>query len=344
MSEFERVWYDFIYTKNKEEIIIRQDAKNDYIELFNIKELGTCFCSILNCKDEISKFKNDFNNYIKKYSKKLTIFNTTKEITETFTKLFKINNYLCITKNSFDSITAEARYLDDDDFFRFFIDCTNSILEGILEQITFFENFYFGEKIPTNFIIPSFLFDGYNDDTDAPFFSYTYTINTIYELLSVSCYLIMMDKLHLKRCKLCGKYFVTSRGQTRFCNNQCPTNPNETCRSVRKTQELDSFDQESWEIEIDNLKPAVYASRQFFADKIKRTNNQREKNMLLHNKKKYASIINELGTIIKGSSEKDRNTYLNIYKDFVNDVRNNQKNHNPPILVVKKPKYKGFKN
>ena len=56
-----------------------------------------------------------------------------------------------------------------------------------------------------------------------------YEFSKIYELLNVYYNEIIKDKINIKKCKNCGKYFIPHNKQI-YCDNISPQNPNKTCR------------------------------------------------------------------------------------------------------------------
>lgn len=57
-----------------------------------------------------------------------------------------------------------------------------------------------------------------------------YEIDNFYNLLFLELYFILQEKSYLKKCKNCGKYFLTTNSAVIYCNNNFEDN--KTCREI----------------------------------------------------------------------------------------------------------------
>lgn len=57
-----------------------------------------------------------------------------------------------------------------------------------------------------------------------------YEIDNFYNLLFLELYWILQEKTYLKKCKNCGKYFITSNSSVIYCDNVYEDN--KTCREI----------------------------------------------------------------------------------------------------------------
>lgn len=334
----------FEYAKDYEKIfkIHNKYSKNEKIIMDN-KDIGTCFCSILNDKNKVIALKQEFDKtYINKYSNKIELIVIKEIIDLTYSKLININKYFVILSNKFNKLSKESQMTHKLDkleiIYNNYMKDTVKILDYIINTITSFESYSINRLSFKDIKVPSCYMTSIPNENKS--YKYTYTIYTLDDLLAVSFYILSNNKYYLKQCKYpnCNKFFVTKRKQTRYCENPCPADPSKTCRNIRKKLYQDS-NSESWEMELDDLYNDVNCSREFFNYYIKKSNNQREIKMLQRNKDIFTTTLKDLKQFIKGcTNDNKRNKYIKIYKDFVIEIRNNQK-HSPPIFKVKKHKY-----
>lgn len=351
----------FEYVKDCEKIfeIHNKYYKNKEIIMDN-KDIGTCFCSILNDKNKVIHLKQEFDKtYINEYSNKIELIGIKEIIDLTCSKLININKYFVILSNKFNKLSKESQktniFFNELDkeychltkkslikkrlkYYNDYMKDTVKILDNIIDTITLFEDISSNHLSFKDIKIPSCYMTTISNEDKS--YKYTYTIYTLDDLLSVSFYILSNNKYYLKQCKYpnCNKFFVTKRKQTRYCENPCPADPSKTCRNIRKKLYQDS-NMESWEMELDALYKDVNSSREFFNYYIRKSNNQREIKMLQRNKDIFTTALKDLKQFIKGcTNDNKRNKYIKIYTDFVIEVRNNQKLPNP-IFKVKKPKY-----
>lgn len=350
----------FEYAKDHEKIfkIHNKYSKNEKIIMDN-KDIGTCFCSILNDKNKVIALKQEFGKtYINKYSNEIELIGIKEIIDLTCNKLININKYFVILSNKFNKLSKESQKtniffneLDKEychltkkslikkrlEYYNDYMKCIINLLDNIINTITSFESYSINRLSFKDIKVPSCYMTSIPNENKS--YKYTYTIYTLDDLLTVSFYILSNNKYYLKQCKYpnCNKFFVTKRKQTRYCENPCPADSSKTCRNIRKKVNHD-LDMESWEMELDALYKDVNCSREFFNYYIKKSNNQREIKMLQRNKDIFTTALKDLKQFIKGcTNDNKRNKYIKIYKDFVIEVRNNQK-HSPPIFKVKKPK------
>ena len=57
-----------------------------------------------------------------------------------------------------------------------------------------------------------------------------YEIDNFYNLLFLELYFILQERIYLKNCKNCGKYFLTTNSAVIYCNNVYEAN--KTCREI----------------------------------------------------------------------------------------------------------------
>ena len=57
-----------------------------------------------------------------------------------------------------------------------------------------------------------------------------YEIDNFYNLLFLELYFILQEKIFLKKCKNCGRYFLTGNSAVIYCNNKFEDN--KTCREI----------------------------------------------------------------------------------------------------------------
>lgn len=57
-----------------------------------------------------------------------------------------------------------------------------------------------------------------------------YEIDNFYSLLFLELYFILQEKIYLKKCKNCGKYFLTANSAVIYCNNKFEDD--KTCREI----------------------------------------------------------------------------------------------------------------
>lgn len=353
----------FEYAEDCEKIfkINNKYSKNEKILMDN-KDIGTCFCSILNDKNKVIALKQEFDKtYINKYSNEIDMMEIKEIIDLTYSKLININKYFVIVFNKFNKLSKESQKTDVFNHFKeldkkhhqstkeslikkrlnhynYYMKYVINLLDKIIDTIAAFEDISSNRLSFENIKIPSCYMTSLTNENKS--YKYTYIIYTLEELLASSFYILANDKYYLKQCKYpnCNKFFVTKRKQTRYCENPCPADTSKTCRNIRKKVNY-NFDMESWEMELDALYKDVNCSREFFSYYINKSNNQREIKMLQRNKDIFTTALKDLKQFIKGCTDDNkRNKYIKIYKNFVIEVRNNQR-HSPPIFKVKKPKY-----
>ncbi len=295
------------------------------------------------------------------YTNKIELLDIKEIIDLTYNKLVSINSYFTILYNKFSKIRNESQKTNifndfnelSKKYFHFtkeslikqrlkyyngYMKDTIKILDYIINIITSFEDISSNRLSFKDINIPSCYMTSISDDNKS--YKYTYTIYTLDDLLAISFYILSNNKYYLKQCKYpnCNKFFVAKTKQSRFCTNPCPAAPSKTCRNIRKKVNHD-LDMESWEMELDALYKDVNSSREFFNYYIRKSNNQREIKMLQRNKDIFTTALKDLKQFIKGcTNDNKRKIYIKIYKNFVNEIRNNQKLPKP-ILKVKKPKY-----
>jgi hypothetical protein len=341
--DIRRINFDFIYANNSEKIFENYGkySKNEKILIGN-DDIGSCFCSILNDKNRVISLKQKFDKtYMNKYPNEIQLLDIKEIIDLTYNKLVDINKYFVILYNKFNKISNESQMTKRLDKLERIYNCymndVAKILDNIINTITSFENISANRLSFKDITIPSCSMALISNEHKL--YQYTYTIYTLDDLLSVSFYILSNNQYHLKQCIYpnCNKFFVTKLGQTRYCNNPCPADPSNTCRSIRKKVNH-NLKMKYWEVELDALYNDVNSSREFFNYYIRKSNNQKEIKMLELNKENFTTTLKILKQYISGCTDDNkRNEYLKIYKDFVTEVRNNQKLPKP-IFKVKKPK------
>lgn len=345
MSKVLRLTFKFICYEKKEKIIL---SKVGSFQTFNnnilsdYTSLGYAFCSLLNCVEEIEQFKLKVENNISKYIKDKSANNAIDNIRLIFNELIKINKYLVITENTFtecaERIAERVSFKINRDIVKIieiYKNYVSSTLDKIIKSISHGKYLITHNK-DTIHLPPSYTSFKVRHKKPQPAI-YEYTLSNIDELIRVSYYHLMLNKYHIKQCIYpnCNKYFFTLTGQTRYCENPCPADSTQTCRSIRKNYECDSV-QEPWEYELSNLEKQLTRVRTRYYDNRQRSKNIKQKELISNNYEKLKRITNTLKTYIKGASEEKRVEYLQIYKDFLNEVETNL-NSSPCIFKIKKP-------
>lgn len=346
MAKYKENFYHFIFENNLEKFVMSSrcpeivDGINSH-DTTNVNSIGTCICTLFNSLDEIKKIRNNIMNTNKniKYDE---IF---ENVISIYKQLISIDRHFYIAEFDFIDFTASIRsYLQKhkdaniSDIYKLRMnlflkyDIINPIEERIC-NITSKHIKY--ASMPRHTISYKFVSETANIT------QYDYRVNSIYDLISASSYQIAINKLFIKKCKYhnCNKYFVTSRRQTRYCENPCPDDPSQTCRSIRKTIDRSLDIQEEWEIDLDDLEIQLNRIRTRFYDNIKNIHTtQRKREIISNNQQKLKDITHELKRRIKGTTASKRDSYLKIYKNFLNEVEDNL-NLSPSVFKIKKPKY-----
>lgn len=352
MSTEKTTWFEYIRVKDIEEIIVKSASKSEPENFsertFGLHYLGESYCSLLNCKDILYNFRENFKQtYFNKYEDITDLKDILKDIHSVFNQLIKVNGYLYITFDIFFEIMDETISISEissniKDSYDFSMNRIYDVLTEIINSISLSENCYNYTTSVNGLSLPPVLLNAvrfFEDDYSC--LSHTYTIKNIDELLKVSSYQIITNKIHLKKCIYpnCNKYFTTDKGQTRYCENPCPDNPLETCRSIRKNIDRSSDTQEDWEIALDISEQQLNRIRTRFYDNIGNKNlSQRKREMISNNKEKLSDITKELKRRIKGNHKGKRKFYLKIYEEFLNEVETNLKS-SPSVFKIKKPNY-----
>lgn len=332
--------FKFICYENEEEIVFSNPNSLLVYENTIRSDLGYAFCSLLNSEQEIEKFKLKIENNISTYIKNESTSNVFDYIKLIFSEFIRINKYLIITENSF--IKCIGQIMDELSIFprtktiiEIYKECLSQTLGSIIKSI------YTSKELINHNVneihLPSVYFSFKVKTKPA---IYEYTLSNIEELLNVSYYQLMLNKYHIKKCIYpnCNKLFVHHRGQTKYCENPCPDNPNKTCRSI--TRNLNRRGRVSQiEIELDdNLEPQLKRIKQKYRDYSKRQTQKQKKEMILSNLNVLKTVSSELKRKIKGNSTDIQDYYLKIYKNFLNELETNLKS-SPKIFKIKKPKY-----
>lgn len=63
-----------------------------------------------------------------------------------------------------------------------------------------------------------------------------YEIKDLSDICAATIYEILTQKLGVKRCANCGRFFVPKRSDALYCNRKAPQNPNITCKGYCKAQ------------------------------------------------------------------------------------------------------------
>ena len=292
MGKVLRLTFKFICYEKKEKIILSkvgpfQTFNNNIISDYT--SLGYAFCSLLNCVEEIEQFKLKVENNISKYIKDKSANNAIDNLRLIFSELIKINKYLAITENSFtecSELISKRLALKTNrepskivQIYKTYISSTlNEIIKSISngkDLITYNRDTIYLPPVYTSFKV--------RNKKPQPAL-YEYTLSNIDELIKVSYYHLMLNKYHVKQCIYpnCNKYFFTSTGQSRYCENPCPADSTQTCRSIRKNYEGDSV-QEPWEYELSNLEKQLTRVRTRYYDNRQRSKNINQKELISNN-------------------------------------------------------------
>lgn len=325
-------FFEYIYTNNGEVFIYHNDSdKNKSKDFYNMLPIGTCLCSLLN-------EKKSFEEYIKRFSDKYKSNSKIEKsvLNNIFKDLMKISPYLEIVKLSFSDLNNDNRktiqYKDINEIFEF-------IDYSINEADTYYDNI---KNNIRSYGIPAVSVIEIEDKE----FMNSYTITNIDELIRVCIIVLHNNKYHIKKCRLCGKYFTSLVGQTRFCDNPSTIDPSKTCKNVSKCIKdiddgTDNISDVNWVNEFYELKYLDDILRARFRDNAKKETNQDKKQMILNNKKIYMNINSKLRKHITRISEKDKEKYIEIYKDFLNKTKNNLES-DPKNFKVDTPNVKLF--
>lgn len=87
-----------------------------------------------------------------------------------------------------------------------------------------------------------------------------YEIDNFYNLLFLELYFILQEKTYLKKCKNCGKYFLTTNSSVIYCDNVFEDN--KTCREIGASK---VFTKNLEKDEAYNLYRKVYKKKQALA-------------------------------------------------------------------------------
>lgn len=330
----------FICTGNREKVVNSWFTPETTLgmDTENSKPLGTCFCALLNSLEDLKNFKKEFNSNVNNY---IISNDFSKSVISVYNKITNISEYFRITRFAFKKCTSKInKNISNNDFTSIYVKEINDILKHIIDSIEY-AKYDIKEREHKFLIFPTtFIRYNYNKKKFLEI-QYTYIVQDIIELLRVSYYQLILNKIYIKQCKYpnCHKYFVSSRGQTRYCENSCPDNQTKTCRSIRKTIDRNTEKQESWEKQFDELEKKLNKIRTRFYDNIhKKSINTKEKEIINNNYIKLKKIVSELKRYIKGNTGNKREYYLKIYAEFLNEVENNL-NLSPSVFKIKKPKY-----
>ena len=169
-----------------------------------------------------------------------------------------------------------------------------------------------------------------------------YSINNLRDLLNVSIYALVKNGYHLKKCNYCGKYFVTKRGQTRFCSNPSPINPSKTCKEIPKriynSNDENIITESDLSKAIYSLEPQYCRVKTIFYDSYKREVDIAKKDLIIQNRQKFMNIVRKLKKEIRGSNNSNYNSLIKIYSNFLNNVEGNLK-LNPKQFNIVEPTY-----
>ena len=325
-------YFEYIYTNYGETFICHNDSdKNKPKDFYNMKPIGTCFCSLLNAKNTFEEYIKEFNDKYKGNSKiEKSVLN------KIFKDLMKISSYLEIVKLSFSDLNNANRktiqYRDINEIFDF-------IDYSINEADTYYDNI---KNNIRSYGIPAVSVIEIEDKE----FMNSYTVTNIDELIRVCIIVLNSNKYHIKKCRLCGKYFTSLVGQTRFCDNPSTIDPSKTCKNISKCIKdiddgTDNISDLKWVNDFYTLKYLDDILRARFRDNAKKETNQDKKQMILNNKKIYMDINSKLRKHITRSSEKDKEKYIKVYKDFLNKTKNNLES-DPKNFKVDTPNVKLF--
>lgn len=319
--------------------------------LFDYEKLGTGLCSIINSKEQVEQLKIEFQKNMKKYIKydsiknngKINLLNIQNNITTIFNELLKISPYFIFSKNSFvkyfENVTETIKKEKINDINKLYKENIDKILNAIIKLINL-ANIYKDNEVNA-FLLPEARITCNIKKEKSFSIRYIYVVSTLEQFITISYYQTKLNKRYLMKCNYpnCNMYFVASRGQERFCTNPCPDNPDETCRSIPKKREYNSDEIYKWEFEFEDLNLLYKRLNERFNDRRKRkTTNESNKKKLLNNKKKFMSYVTQLKSLIKGATkDENRNYYLKIYGEFLNDT--DKKLKKSLVATITKPKY-----
>lgn len=328
--------FDFEYAENVEKIFKKNLQKKEK-ELLSSDELGTCFSSILNSKQQLIDFKNEIiHKYKDKYNSNIQLCDMFKIIDSIYEELSSTNKYFAITHNALKKEIALMLKTNRVDLlehiYNIVINLIIKMIDDMIENIMEFEKYCNSELKPDVLDLHlSKISYAITASKKYNISQYSCNVDNFKELLMISFNLLFLEKYHIKICEYpnCNKIFVTKRNQTKFCNNACPIDSSQTCRSIRKRrprikEEDEEKDIEEWEEILLTYNAYAKNIAERFNYYIKREKNARNNQLLKTNKTKFKNIINDLKKLIVGAkNESKRKKYLKNYIDFINDT--NQK-------------------
>lgn len=246
-----------INEKNCNEIIInyplKYDEKNkEYLIDYNYKivlqTLGTFLVDFLNC--DFFEYK-DFFNFFSKYSLSLLSYqklfkifknyNCSETVFQKFIlKLFnKHKIYLQKLQEQLDMIIDYCLFSDKDSIYKpieklYVLRRISPDLSILLEHQSIFYSVLLFSSYPgaTENEIYDFLKKKENQVVE-----YDLLLPTSFEsILYKSICTVLKERIYLKSCKNCNKYFITKHSSTEYCSNIAPGEIKKTCKQIgRKT-------------------------------------------------------------------------------------------------------------
>ena len=334
--------FNYSYSKDGEFI---KDYKNisqlkaDNAPFYMIP-LGTIYCSILNSKFELQEYLNNFNlKYSYTFRTDIKIFfNSLITINKDIVKISPFLNVITISLLKLLEIILVMPYNKVENLYKAYKKDINKIFNNTINSITEAEDYYYGNGTFSGYDLPRMSIIPIKSGDTVELMN-SFIINDIDDLLRASAHALFTQKYHLKKCHICGKYFTTKRGQTRFCDNPCPYNEKYTCRTLPKNLPLDEISEKYGDMQVNSKSLQVKRINERFRSYAKREKNIETKNIILCNKKIFLEIINELRPMIrKCEDNKKIDYYTKIYENFLNEVDNNLKK-SPPNYIIKRPKY-----
>ena len=320
-----KIYADYILVNQGEIFKITKNSENaNALPILHPQPLGTCYCSLLNAIDKLENYVAQFKN------KYCNISNIDQLNLNTIIRdLKKISPY-------FEILSIDLNSSSNMD-----INKLNHILEYTIMILKKADAYYNDLKNgKQTFGLPSMTIIQSADKTT---YFKSYNITNILNLLYVSAYTLFNNKYHLKKCLYCGKYFVTTKGQTRFCDNPSPINPLKTCKQIPKMIYNDDDDDKIPETDLSrsiySLEPIYCRIKTNFYDSNKKETDNEKKEFIMQNRKYFMTIVKKLKKEIKGSSEANSKYLIKVYSDFLATVEHNLKLSSKQFKVDP-PKYK----
>lgn len=113
-------------------------------------------------------------------------------------------------------------------------------------------------------------------------YSIVYNLQSIQHYFSAYFKYFFDNKIYIKKCENCGKYFIPlNRTDEKYCNNASPQNPKKTCKEYGAKKVYRD------KLKSDLIKKSHYNTSQYYRMKINRCKKTSEKEKLIKEFEKY---------------------------------------------------------